>query len=93
MLLDYDYTIVDATRISTHLAAQLEKAVDMAQESQAMFTNFDSSVYTIIFIPTDEVGVLPPGAEKYLKQVIQRHPGGVSGCFKMLKFIIFHVWL
>eukprot|EP00903_Cladosiphon_okamuranus_P012890 g12036.t1 len=46
----------------------LEKAFDMAQEVDALFTNFDSSVYTIIFIPTDASGVLPPGAEKYLKQ-------------------------
>lgn len=50
--------------------SQLEKAVDMAQETQALFTNFDSSVYTIIFIPPDEGGVLPPGAEKYLNQVM-----------------------
>lgn len=48
---------------------QLEQAVDRAQEAQALFTNFDASVYTIIFIPTDASGVLPPGAEKYLKQV------------------------
>ncbi|CAM9136984.1 unnamed protein product [Discosporangium mesarthrocarpum] len=46
----------------------MEKAVDLAQEAEATFTNFDSSVYTIIFIPGDENGVLPPGAEKYLKQ-------------------------
>ena len=48
---------------------QLEKAFDMAQEVDALFTNFDASVYTIIFIPADAAGVLPPGAEKYLKQV------------------------
>lgn len=48
---------------------QLEKAFDMAQEVDALFTNFDASVYTIIFIPADSAGVLPPGAEKYLKQV------------------------
>lgn len=48
---------------------QLEQAVDRAQEAQALFTNFDASVYTIIFIPADASGVLPPGAEKYLKQV------------------------
>lgn len=42
---------------------QMEKAFDMAQEVEALFTNFDSSVYTIIFIPADT-----PGAEKYLKQ-------------------------
>ncbi|CAM9751344.1 unnamed protein product [Ascophyllum nodosum] len=47
---------------------QLERAFDMAQEVEALFTNFDSSVYTIIFIPSDAAGVLPPGAEKYLKQ-------------------------
>ncbi|CAM9168556.1 unnamed protein product [Ectocarpus sp. 12 AP-2014] len=46
----------------------MEKAFDMAQEVEALFTNFDSSVYTIIFIPADADGVLPPGAEKYLKQ-------------------------
>ncbi|CAM9260366.1 unnamed protein product [Scytosiphon promiscuus] len=46
----------------------MEKAFDMAQEVEALFTNFDSSVYTIIFIPADSAGVLPPGAEKYLKQ-------------------------
>lgn len=46
----------------------LEKAFDMAQEVDALFTNFDASVYTIIFIPADADGVLPPGAEKYLKQ-------------------------
>lgn len=49
---------------------QMERAFDMAQEVEALFTNFDSSVYTIIFIPADADGVLPPGAEKYLKQVI-----------------------
>lgn len=46
----------------------MEKAFDMAQEVEALFTNFDASVYTIIFIPADSAGVLPPGAEKYLKQ-------------------------
>lgn len=51
------------------VAWQLEKAFDMAQEVDALFTNFDASVYTIIFIPADAAGVLPPGAEKYLKQV------------------------
>lgn len=40
----------------------------MAQEVEALFTNFDASVYTIIFIPADADGVLPPGAAKYLKQ-------------------------
>ena len=44
----------------------------MAQEVDALFTNFDASVYTIIFIPADADGVLPPGAEKYLKQVGNR---------------------
>ena len=43
------------------------------QEVEALFTNFDSSVYTIIFIPSDAAGVLPPGAEKYLKQVNVSH--------------------
>lgn len=47
----------------------MEEAFDKAQEAQALFTNFDASVYTIIFIPADASGVLPPGAEKYLKQV------------------------
>lgn len=46
----------------------MERAFDMAQEVEALFTNFDASVYTIIFIPADADGVLPPGAEKYLKQ-------------------------
>lgn len=55
--------------------AQLEKAVDLSQEAQALFTNFDASVYTIIFIPSDEVGVLPPGAERYLKQVSTHSEG------------------
>lgn len=45
----------------------------MAQEVDALFTNFDASVYTIIFIPADSAGVLPPGAEKYLKQVEKRN--------------------
>ena len=49
---------------------QMERAFDMAQEVEALFTNFDASVYTIIFIPADADGVLPPGAEKYLKQVM-----------------------
>lgn len=48
----------------------MERAFDMAQEVEALFTNFDASVYTIIFIPADAAGVLPPGAEKYLKQVM-----------------------
>lgn len=49
---------------------QLEKAFELAQEVEALFTNFDATVYTIIFIPADADGVLPPGAEKYLKQVL-----------------------
>eukprot|EP00904_Undaria_pinnatifida_P005669 jgi/Undpi1/2231/HiC_scaffold_12.g05617.m1 len=49
-------------------ADEMERAFDMAQEVEALFTNFDASVYTIIFIPADADGVLPPGAEKYLKQ-------------------------
>lgn len=57
---------------STPACLQIEKAFDMAQEVESLFTNFDSSVYTIIFIPADASGVLPPGAEKYLKQV-RRH--------------------
>lgn len=51
----------------------MERAFDMAQEVEALFTNFDASVYTIIFIPADADGVLPPGAEKYLKQVSTVH--------------------
>ncbi|CAM9127188.1 unnamed protein product [Choristocarpus tenellus] len=62
----------------------MEKAVDMAQEVDALFTNFDSSVYTIIFIPGDADGVLPPGAEKYLKQAY----GFYDSVLKLLDFYI-----
>jgi len=62
--------------------AQIEKAFDMAQEVESLFTNFDSSVYTIIFIPADASGVLPPGAEKYLKQVRQNDMYEVFFCMR-----------
>ncbi|CAM9442236.1 unnamed protein product [Sphacelaria rigidula] len=62
----------------------LEQAVDRAQEAQALFTNFDASVYTIIFIPADASGVLPPGAEKYLKQAY----GFYDDINKLLDFYI-----
>mmetsp|Transcript_30042 Transcript_30042/g.41251 ORF Transcript_30042/g.41251 Transcript_30042/m.41251 type:complete len:211 (+) Transcript_30042:3-635(+) len=46
-------------------------AIDAAQEAGNRLTNtviqYDSTVYTCVFIPTDD-GTVPPAAEKYRKQ-------------------------
>ena len=46
-------------------------AIDAAQEASTRITNtatqLDSTIYTLIFIPSDD-GLPPPSAEKYIKQ-------------------------
>lgn len=48
-------------------------ALDDAQEVSAQVGNFliqlDSTIYTVIFIPSDDSGGVPPSADKYLKML------------------------
>jgi len=48
-------------------------ALDDAQEVSAEVGNFliqlDSTIYTVIFIPSDDSGGVPPSADKYLKML------------------------
>lgn len=49
------------------------EVIDAAQEAGSKIANtliqFDSTVYTCVFIPSDD-GTVPPSAEKYRKQTI-----------------------
>lgn len=53
--------------------AENSDAIEEAQEVGSSIGNaliqLDSTIYTVIFIPSDDSGGVPPAAEKYLKQL------------------------
>jgi hypothetical protein len=50
-------------------AELVEEASELAAVADSTFTNYDSSIYTVIFIPPGEDLGLPKGSEKYFEQV------------------------
>ncbi|KAG5182218.1 hypothetical protein JKP88DRAFT_348934 [Tribonema minus] len=48
--------------------ALVEEASDLAATADSTFSNYDSSIYTVIFIPPGEDGSLPKGSDKYFNQ-------------------------